>query len=78
VYLRAVTDTLGHKKLSLTLEHYTHSSPEMQMAAAGMISRRLPGVAPDATTSEDQSTKKRVVSRTDLRTRATNGPNPPD
>lgn len=56
------TWTLGHKKLSMTMERYTHTSPEMQTAAAETISRQLfPRTSESSgmTTSQDKDVKMR-------------------
>ncbi len=50
---RAIMDALGHKRLSMTLEGYTHTSEDMRTAAAETISRRLLGRRTDTTTCED-------------------------
>lgn len=48
---RVVMDAMGHRKLAITIERYTHSSMAAQATAAEGLARRLFGDGSDATTS---------------------------
>lgn len=56
VSARSVMDALGHKRLTITLERYTHVSDEMQREAARTIARQLFPPS-DATTSHGEEAK---------------------
>lgn len=55
---RVIMDALGHSRLSMTLERYTHASTEMRTAAAATISRRLLGDPSRTTTSDGEDERK--------------------